>query len=282
MQEYVNRLLCCYDAREARAVIYRLLEDKYGLSRTSVCCGAIDTLSDEQKVSLIADIERLKNGEPVQYVTGMEIFHGLRFAVCEGVLIPRPETEEIVDWIMENIPQNLTPQVLDIGCGSGAISVSIASELKKLTEDICVTAWDISDAALRMTKQNAEGNDVQVNVVKQDALKTPNDDVGKYDIIVSNPPYVCQSEATTMTRQVLDHEPSLALFVPDNDPLLFYRAIAIYGVKALKKGGMLFFEINERYGNVTADMLSSLGYEHIIIRKDFYGKQRFVKATLLK
>lgn len=286
MNKYIDKIAKAYEAGEARAVFYRLMEDKYGLSRVELCLGAMNRLSEEQLSELDADVERLANGEPVQYVVGFEMFRGNRFDVRDGVLIPRVETEELVDWIVADIARNGCPdtnnadkesthskQILDIGCGSGAISVSLAKEGND------VTAWDVSDVALEVTSLNALHNKVTVNAVRQDALNAP-DDTSKWDIIVSNPPYVCNREAEDMERNVLDYEPHLALFVPDDDPLLFYRAIAEYARKALRQGGALYYEINEHYGHETVEMLRSLGFTDIVLRKDQFGRDRMVRALL--
>lgn len=281
MQRFIKDISKYYDEREARAVFYRLMEDKYGLSRVDLCLGGITRLTLEQQEELTADVKRLAEGEPVQYVVGFEYFHGLRFSVQEGVLIPRPETAELVDMIISDA-QNATSSplhVLDIGSGSGAIGISIASELGAKAK---VSQWDISDIALETTRRNAAAYNVSVCITKQDALNPPFEDCEKWDIIVSNPPYICNAEASEMNRNVLDYEPELALFVPDDDPLLFYRAIAEYAKRALKPGGGLYFEINEHYADDTKTMLSSLGFERIEAIKDQFGKYRFTRCFCTK
>lgn len=286
LSRYLEILRDVYDAGETRAVFYRLVEDRFGLSRTDVCLGALNNLTEEQKTLLDTDLKRLAEGEPVQYVVGYEKFRNITLHVEPGVLIPRPETEELVDWIMKDVrnlrphasrsEMNVTfPSILDIGCGSGAIAVSLALELKA-----DVTAWDVSETALRVTRDNARARFASVNVVRQDALQPPVSDTALWDVIVSNPPYVCDSESAAMQPQVKDHEPHLALFVPDADPLLFYRAIATYAVHALKPSGSLYFEINERFGEETIALLRSLGFADITLRQDQFGKARMIRAIL--
>lgn len=263
-----------FNTSEEKAEFYRLLEDKYGMSRVDVCLGRLDTLTDAQKAELDSDVNNLLQGMPVQYITGFEYFCNLKFTVGEGVLIPRPETAELVNIIVNEHKDESRCRILDIGCGSGAISVSLA----KLLPAADVTAYDISNDALRYTRLNAEGNGVNISIERRDALNLSLDDNCKWDVIVSNPPYVCMSEAKDMERQVLDHEPHLALFVPDDDPLLFYREIAKYASHALSKRGLLYFEINEMYGCEVCNLLSELPFTDIAIIKDQFSKDRFVKA----
>lgn len=279
-KQIVNRLTTLYDEREASSIIKMLLEESFGLSFVDVCLGALDRLSGEDKESLEAKIVQLEKGEPVQYVIGHADFYGRKFAVEPGVLIPRPETEELVSWIKEESKgirgnRNGKKYLLDVGCGSGCISVSLALELP----DVDVSAWDISDTALRVTKKNAKALGASVDIYMQDALNAPDGDRDLWNVIVSNPPYICAKEAEDMERNVLEHEPHEALFVPDADPLLFYRAIAEYGTHALCRGGRLYFEINRAYGKDTVDMLKALGYSDIELRKDAFGNDRMVRAV---
>lgn len=279
-KELVNRISGIYDEREASSIEKMLLEESFGLSFVDVCLGALDRLSDDEKESLEAKIEQLEKGEPVQYVIGHADFYGRKFAVESGVLIPRPETEELVSWIKEESKdirgnRNGKKYLLDVGCGSGCISVSLALELPEME----VSAWDISDTALRVTKKNAKALDASVDIYMQDALNAPDSDRDLWNVIVSNPPYICAKEAEDMERNVLEHEPHEALFVPDADPLLFYRAIAEYGTHALCRGGRLYFEINRAYGKETVDMLKALGYSEIELRKDAFGNDRMVRAV---
>ena len=279
-KQIVNRLTVLYDEREASSIVKMLLEESFGLSFVDVCLGALDRLSDDEKESLEVKITQLENGEPVQYVIGHADFYGRKFAVEPGVLIPRPETEELVSWIKEESKdirgnRNGKKYLLDVGCGSGCISVSLALEIPEFE----VSAWDISDTALRVTKKNAKALGASVDIYMQDALNAPDGDRDLWNVIVSNPPYICAKEAKEMEKNVLEHEPHEALFVPDADPLLFYRAIAEYGTHALCRGGRLYFEINRVYGKETVDMLKALGYSEIELRKDAFGNDRVVRAV---
>ena len=278
-KQIVNRLTKIYDEREASSIVKMLLEESFGLSFVDVCLGALDRLSDDDKESLEAKIARLEKGEPVQYVIGYADFYGRQFAVEPGVLIPRPETEELVTWIKEESKdirgnRNGKKYMLDVGCGSGCISVSLALELPEME----VSAWDLSDTALRVTKKNAKALGASVDIYMQDALNAPDGDRDLWNVIVSNPPYICVKEADDMERNVLEHEPHEALFVPDSDPLLFYRAIAEYGTHALCRGGRLYFEINRAYGKETVKMLEMLGYHDIELRQDAFGNDRMIRA----
>ncbi len=277
-----------YDRGEAGAVVRLLLEAAFGLSSTDVYCGAVERLSAADAERLAAMMERLKKGEPVQYVIGSATFCDRTFTVAPGVLIPRPETEELCRWIADECHALHASDILDIGTGSGCIAITLALDI----EGARVVAWDVSDDAISMAKGNAESliphNDVParkdvpqtVEILKQDALCPP-DDSCRWDVIVSNPPYICHRESTAMERNVLDHEPHTALFVPDDDPLLFYTAIARYAAKALKPHGSLYFEINALYARETTDMLAAMGFTDICLRNDQFGKPRFVKAVRL-
>ena len=279
-KQIVNRISGIYDEREASSIVKMLLEESFGLSFVDVCLGALDRLSDEEKESLEAKIVQLEKGEPVQYVIGHADFYGRKFSVEPGVLVPRPETEELVSWIKEERKdirgnRNGKKYLLDVGCGSGCISVSLALEIPEME----VSAWDISDTALRVTKKNAKALGASVDIYMQDALNAPDGDRDLWNVIVSNPPYICAKEAEDMERNVLEHEPHEALFVPDTDPLLFYRAIAEYGTHALCRGGRLYFEINRAYGKETEKMLKALGYSDIELRKDAFGNDRMVRGV---
>ena len=264
-----------YGHGEARAVVMLVLEKLFDMSYADIVCDGLRHLDEESACRLSAVMQRLQNGEPVQYVLGEASFCGRMFAVKEGVLIPRPETEEMTRAVIASLSDKPCARVLDICTGSGCIAVTIAKELPQAE----VTAWDISDVALSVAKRNAEAMDVQVNVVSQDALHPPFD-TDVWTAIVSNPPYVMESERKTMAPHVLDHEPSLALFVPDASPLLFYVAIARYAAKALVKGGVLFFEINPLCASRVVAMLGEEGFSDIDTINDQFGKQRFVRAYL--
>lgn len=271
-QDIIRRLLPVCGQGEARAVARLVLEERFGLSLTDIALGKVNDFSREDLEELEKIMVRLENHEPVQYVLGWQWFCGNRFHVAPGVLIPRPETELLV----ENCGvTDSSCRVLDIGTGSGCIAISIA-----LRHRCYVEAMDISDKALHIAQGNAVNLGAEVSFRKADILKwrewhTPAM-VGRYDIIVSNPPYICRKEAAEMERNVLDHEPETALFVPDDDPLLFYRAIAEFGREALSAGGRIAFEINRAYGSEVCRMLSALGYSDAEIIDDQFGNPRIV------
>ena len=275
-RELCNRLTGLYEAGEAKSIVRMVLDVRFGFSLTDVLCGRVEELSANEKEELEKMMCRLEQGCPVQYVLGETSFFGHTFHVEPGVLIPRPETEDLVGWVASSEGAGATNgiSILDIGTGSGCIACSLAL----VFPDAAVTAWDISDDALRIARQNAEMLHADVRFVRQDALMPP-EDVGQWDVIVSNPPYICRQEAQTMERNVLDYEPHTALFVSDDDPLLFYRSIARYAQKALKPGGKLFFEINPLYCRQLENMLTEMGYFAVTLREDQSGRQRFIKAT---
>ena len=263
-EELWKPLTKLYDAREAKAIARLVMEDRFGLTMADVLCGKT---GDDAVLRHIQ--QRLLQGEPVQYVLGVAEFGGRQFRVAPGVLIPRPETLELCQWVEEE--RGIT--ILDIGTGSGCIACTLAAELPEAQ----VTAWDISEAALSVARENAKRTNVHVSFEQVDALNIPLTP-DKWDIIISNPPYVCEQERAAMERHVLDYEPSLALFVPDDDPLLFYRAIADYARQSLTAGGSLFFEINPLYAEQLKSLLSAMSYHHIEVRDDLYGKPRMIKA----
>ena len=308
-----HRLSGIYDRDEAKAIVRWMLDIRFGLSLTDIVCGKLDEMTEAECEPLEAMMQRLEAGEPVQYVVGIAEFCGRRFHVEPGVLIPRPETGELCEWIVAPDQHGLTrtndsaaekavresprlsdANILDVGTGSGCIAITLALEMPKAR----VTAWDISEKALSIAKKNAEALGAEVTFEKRDALNHgdrhsdlrcatiiepvpmihPVPMIQQWDVIVSNPPYVCQKEAATMERHVLEHEPHLALFVPDDDPLRFYRAIAKYGQKTLKPNGLLYFELNPLYARETDAMVRELGFAETEIRQDMFGKQRFLKA----
>ncbi len=280
IQQLSQSLQPLYDAGEARAVVRLLLEDGFQMSRTDQIAGGLDALSAEQKGQLDKMMSRLLAGEPIQYIIGNATFCGRPFQVDSSVLIPRPETEELAGLICRdhNRPYcGLCPpaplQVLDVGTGSGCIAVTLALDLWNAE----LTAWDISAEALLVARENGQKYDAKVNFRLQDALNPPQDKQ-RWDIIVSNPPYIADEERADMEQRVLRHEPHLALFVPNDDPLRFYRAIAGYGAEALKPGGKLYFEINPRFDKDLLLMLQTLGYQDILTHKDLQGKNRMMLA----
>lgn len=280
-QEILQRLTPAYGADEARAVTRLVLEERYGFSLTDIIFGKVSELSSEESKELEKIIVRLENNEPVQYILGYQDFCGHRFHVGPGVLIPRPETEELIRLVAQDDGIGGARGILDIGTGSGCIAISLAL----LHPDAKVEAWDISTDALRIARGNADtlcARNVtfrQVDVLDSAATLRATPPEG-WTAIVSNPPYICRSEARDMEHNVLDYEPDTALFVPDDDPLLFYRAIAQYGRHSLAEGGQLFFEINRAYGNDVSDMLARLGYTGISVLKDQFGNDRMVRCTV--
>ena len=270
-QELWHPLVPIYGEREARAVAMWLLEVSFALSRTSVMCGAVDQLSDADAERLQSMMNRLLNGEPVQYVAGVADFGPRQFRVAPGVLIPRPETYELCQWVMETAPCGA---LLDIGTGSGCIATTLALDMK----GVQVTAWDVSAQALQIAAENSRRLGGSVCLEQQDALSPP-DDEARWKVIVSNPPYICENEKADMERHVLDYEPSLALFVPDDDPLRFYHAIGSYALKALDSDGQLFFELNAMYAQETKTLLEKTGFGNVTLREDQFGRTRFLKAT---
>lgn len=225
--------------------------------------------------SRLAEIaSRLNRNEPVQYILGTAHFYGHDFTVTPATLIPRPETEQLVDMIVDENPA-ADLNVLDVGTGSGCIAISLAMALKFAT----VTAYDISTEALAVAQTNAKSIKAQVNFAEVDALKPWPAQRESLDIVVSNPPYICESEKVQMESNVLDYEPAHALFVSDENPLLFYKQISQEASLALKPGGRLYFEINRRYGSETAAMLKGMGYDDVSVLTDTYGNERFVKAV---
>lgn len=308
-----HRLSGIYDTDEAKAIVRWILDIRFGLSLTNIVCGKIDEMSEKDLSELEAMMQRLEKAEPVQYVVGIAEFCGRTFHVEPGVLIPRQETSELCEWMIASDQHGLTrtidsaaekavresprlsdANILDVGTGSGCIAITLALEMPQAK----VTAWDISEKALSIAKKNAEALGAEVTFEKRDALNHgdrhsdlrcatiiepvpmihPVPMIQQWDAIVSNPPYVCQKESATMERHVLEHEPHLALFVPDDDPLRFYKAIAQYATTALKPEGLLYFELNPLYASETESMVRELGFAETEIKLDMFGKQRFLKA----
>ena len=345
-----KRLTAIYNEREAQAIVRTVLDALFGMSLTDICLGKVTQLSADDTTRLEKIMQRLEKSEPVQYVLGAGWFAGRLFDVAPGVLIPRPETEDLVKWACDEAKekekednskeergkeekevskkgeasqkeeqhlssllkeekeglrkgkdasqkeeQHLSsllksnkevskkgeeaphPSILDIGTGSGCIAITVALALPQAR----VTAWDISTDALAIAAGNAHRLGASVRFEHQDALSAP-DDEERWDVIVSNPPYICDKERADMSDNVLSYEPELALFVPDSDPLLFYRAIARYASKALKPGGRLLFETNTAYVHEVAQAMANEGFTAIEVRNDCFGKPRKVKGTFFK
>lgn len=320
-----KRLTAIYNEREAQAIVRTVLDALFGMSLTDICLGKVTQLSADDTTRLEKIIQRLEKSEPVQYVLGAEWFAGRLFDVAPGVLIPRPETEDLVKWACDEAKEKEKednskkergkeekedskkgeapkkeeqllssplknnkevskkgeeaphPSILDIGTGSGCIAITVALALPQAR----VTAWDISPDALAIAAGNAHKLGASVRFEHQDALSAP-DDKERWDVIVSNPPYICDRERADMSDNVLSYEPELALFVPDSDPLLFYRAIARYASKALKPGGRLLFETNTAYAHEVAQAMANEGFTAIEVRNDCFGKPRMVKGAFIR
>lgn len=320
-----KRLTVIYNEREAQAIVRTVLDALFGMSLTDICLGKVTQLSADDTTRLEKIMQRLEKSEPVQYVLGAEWFAGRLFDVAPGVLIPRPETEDLVKWacdeakekekednskeergkeekevskkrealkkeeqLLSSLLKNNKevpkkgeeaphPSILDIGTGSGCIAITVALALPQAR----VTAWDISTDALAIAAGNAHRLGASVRFEHQDALSAP-DDEACWDVIVSNPPYICDRERADMSDNVLSYEPELALFVPDSDPLLFYRAIAHYASKALKPGGRLLFETNTAYAHEVAQAMADEGFTAIEVRNDCFGKPRMVKGAFIR
>lgn len=305
-----HRIATSYDDGEARAIARILIEELFGLSYTDIVCGATEQLSADDTLRLDTAVRRIEQGEPLQHVLGYADFCGNRFCVNSSVLIPRPETEWLVDEGAKLMSDGSTPtdikklnskRILDIGTGSGCIAIS----LKLRLGDAYVEAWDISEEALRTAQDNADALKAEVVFRKRDALKAEGECLqggalvssapteqamdsinyseanilaAPWDLIVSNPPYICDSERSAMDDNVLLHEPHTALFVPDDDPLRFYRAIARYALLTLNIGGSLLFECNTRYAEATGKMLSDMGFEEVTVSDDCFNLPRFVRG----
>lgn len=261
-----------YAETEASALARWILEEEFGFSTLELYAGKDTDFPMEKRKRLNDILVRLARFEPIQYIIGKTEFCGLTLKVSSDVLIPRPETAELVDWIVSDCPQSGL-RVLDIGTGSGCIAITLAERM----DEAEVSAWDISEKALAVARENALHNNVRIAFSCMDVFNEPTG-TSVFDIIVSNPPYITESERAEMERNVLDYEPETALFVPDTDPLRFYRRIAHIGNQMLKPGGKLFFEINRAYGSETAAMLKYGGYSQVEVRSDSYGNARMIKA----
>ena len=278
---YASELEKIYSSDEANALIMILLEHYFGIDRVKIAMEPELRLSESELLTLHFAVKELLKNKPVQYIIGETEFCGMRFFVDENVLIPRPETEEMVKNIASCrdkaclIPTGCN--VLDIGTGSGCIAISIA----KLLKDSVVTAVDVSEKALEVAKKNAEANDVNVNFILDDILNLKNPELidNQFDIIVSNPPYVCESEKSEMRANVLDYEPSSALFVSDNDPLIFYRKILEFAQRTLNPDGEVWFEINEKLSTEMKNLCVEMGFKNVEIIKDFRERDRILRAS---
>lgn len=283
---FFDALKNIHDAQEIESFFFILTEYLHNLKRVDVALQPDFELSETEIQKWNTILSDLQLEKPIQYITGEAWFYGLPFEVNENTLIPRPETEELVEWIIESQKskvQSQTLAILDIGTGTGCIPISLKTNILQAN----VSAIDVSEHALEVAKRNAELNKVEINFIQANILEvqdlsqlpTPNSQLRtNFDIIVSNPPYVRNLEKQEIKKNVLDYEPHLALFVADTDALLFYRKIAQLALKNLAPNGLLFFEINQYLGNETVELLQNLGFKNIELKKDIYGKDRMIKC----
>ena len=267
---FLNELLDFYDENELKSIMYISIDFHLGLTRSGTILQSERILKDEEISVFINIVDRLQKMEPIQYILSETKFYGLSFHTKKGILIPRPETEELVDWILKD-NQGSEKKYLDIGTGSGCIIISLAKNLKGMFDAI-----DISEDSIRISEENSIKNKVNINLKKTDILCS--ELKGEWDVIVSNPPYVLRSEKEVMNKNVLNWEPETALFVEDTDPLLFYEEISKKALTVLRKNGYLYFEINEKFGNETIKLLEEIGFVNIELKKDINGKDRMIKA----
>ena len=271
--EYIRTQLSkMFTLGEIRVFTTLILKEVSNLSFSDIIACKFKDLSDNEKQNIISIVKRLLNNEPIQYILGKTEFYGLEFKVSPAVLIPRPETEELIEWILLET-KKINPHILDIGTGSGCIAIALAKKMQYATVD----AWDISESALEIARQNAITNNVSVEFSNVDVLKSLS--VRKYfDIIVSNPPYIKESEKEKMEKNVLDYEPHEALFVANNDALIFYNRITDIAKENLNENGVLFFEINRANGEEIVQMLKRKGLMNIELKKDISGNNRMIRA----
>ncbi len=275
LYERLSKNITAYPPEEAREMAFMMLDHYFGLRKT-------DVLTDKPlppnrtEPDWFKILERLNRQEPIQHVIGTTIFCGLEFEVSPAVLIPRPETEDLVRLIMHDFADRTDDvPIVDIGTGSGCIAITLARFLPQSV----VTGWDVSEEALTLARRNAQHLNADVTFAIQDILNVSSNFAKRFDCVVSNPPYVTRSEAAGMDRNVLDYEPGLALFVEDSDPLVFYKAVADFCVRHLTKDGACYVEINERFGEATRQVFAERGFDTIQVYKDIHGKDRSIRAT---
>jgi release factor glutamine methyltransferase len=273
---FIQELSTIYDAGEAESFFYLILEEKQKLKRIDLALNPDLTITNNEIKLWNSILVELKKEIPIQYLLGKTSFYGLEFGVNENVLIPRPETEELVEWIIDSWKSEVRCQnlrILDIGTGSGCIAISLAKNIPNAP----VFAVDVSEKALAIAQKNAQSNEVNVTFIHKNILETEDLDE-QFDIIVSNPPYVRELEKVEIKKNVLDNEPHLALFVEDNDALVFYRKIAELAQKNLAPNGQLFFEINQYLGKEMVELLEKMNFKNVELRKDIYGNDRMMKG----
>ncbi len=280
-QQLWQSLTPLYDAGEAQAIVRTVLDVKYGMTLTDIISGKVNELSADESIKLEEIIARLQKGEPVQYVLGQADFAGRTFHVEPGVLIPRPETAELCQWVTEDAAHLEKPlKIIDFCCGSGCIALTLSLDIPNSK----VAGFDISKKAINIAIENAHRLNPAILFLPVDIfdmLKNFKENGAPplgVDIIVSNPPYICEKEKADMAKNVLDYEPDIALFVPDEDPLKFYRAIAEFAHNELRSWGLLYFEINPLYEKETREMLEGFGFKDIETKEDSFGKKRMMRA----
>lgn len=273
---FQEKLSPIYGQEEASSFFYWLVEDFLQIKKSNVVFHFSEEIKEVEQAKFENALERLLQHEPIQYITGATEFMGLKFQVTSDVLIPRTETEELVEWILNDFQgkSGESLKILDIGTGSGCIAISLAKYLPKVR----VFALDISEKSLEVARQNAEANNVEIQFIQGNILENLKWNE-TFDILVSNPPYVTPSEKKWMSDNVLKYEPHTAIFAPDETPLLFYEAIARMGKNSLRPGGKLYFEINEAYGQELINLLTHFSYKDILLKKDFLAKDRFIKSS---
>ncbi|UAB75399.1 peptide chain release factor N(5)-glutamine methyltransferase [Mesoflavibacter sp. SCSIO 43206] len=286
--KFHEHLDAIYDKEEVQTFFFMITEYYNAIKRIDLALNTDLTIKDDFVLKYESALKALKNHEPIQYIIGQTEFYGLPFYVNENTLIPRPETEELVELILSNITTNGQLElikgdhqfnILDIGTGTGCIAISLAKQLPNAN----VSAIDVSAKALEMANKNAQLNQVDIDFIENDILKICNSELNsatKFDVIVSNPPYVRQLEKQQMQDNVLNHEPHLALFVEDENPLIFYRAITQFATKNLKPNGELYFEINEYLGKEMITLLEEFGFKNIQLKQDLFGKDRMICGVL--
>jgi len=283
-RDYKRQLGNVYGKEEGESLLFILLQEFTGLTRTELLADPERPLKFDVLNRLEEGVDSLLHHVPVQYILGKTFFYGLEFYVDENVLIPRPETEELVDWVIGDLKagggmmgDDHPRELLDIGTGSGCIAVAIGKNIP----DIRITGTDIYTSVLQIARKNARYHGVRIRFLKHDILSWFVRDLsGSYDVVMSNPPYVCLSERAFMRQNVLQYEPWVSLFVSDEHPLIFYEAIAAFALKHLKRPGRLYVEINERKGQEVTALLAGKSFGDIVLRQDINGKDRMVRATL--
>ncbi|GHT66650.1 release factor glutamine methyltransferase [Bacteroidia bacterium] len=273
--ETQQQLLTLYSEREAKTLSYLLCEHFCNQNKAELLLHLQESIELSIAEKIQCATQQLLQSLPIQHITGYTIFCNCRIRVNQHVLIPRQETEELVEWILQNVDAKQSANILDIGTGSGCIAIALAKSLPHAA----ITGWDISANALQVAVNNTVSNGVDVRFEQRDILQTPVDTTAaQWNIIVSNPPYVCDNERNSLPRNVL-YDPPQALFVPDDNPLLFYSRIADFATQHLKPTGNLYFEINEQFGNAVVDLLRAKHFGNVTLRKDLNGKDRMVSAT---